>query len=352
MAGVIGTSEMEMEMEMETVTGPSLPYPTSSPVVRPIGVSPVNALSEPGNWYRGNRWPPANQPNDRDLLAVPEDLTSLVKQSPADVRSYSSGRLPGRQWTANYYSIAVLAEFVRISVDLNQLAADEAKLFKDITPKNNQPFRWDHIDLESGLPDNKHVTSELEELVTLIDYRPNVLAEALAQREGIDKYFRGILSFSGTSHPWTYGLMEIALHVGEFQVMHYKFLFNRPRASRLIPWLMPPIEVPGHASYPSGHATQSHLVALTLGEVMPVTQGLSNPLRMLAQRIARNREVLGLHYPSDSQAGEKLAKESFLLLRRSPTVKAMTNAARQEWGRPEADNLDATIENMAGLGGH
>ncbi len=35
---------------------------------------------------------------------------------------------------------------------------------------------------------------------------------------------------------------------------------------------------------------------------------------MLARRIARNREIAGLHYPSDSEAGKTLANESLDLL--------------------------------------
>ena len=124
--------------------------------------------------------------------------------------------------------------------------------------------------------------------------------------------------------------MQIALRVGEFQCMHYKYKFDRIRPSRLCPWLMPPIEVPGHASYPSGHSTQSHLVALILSQVLPLAGG-SNPLPLLAKRIARNREVLGLHYPSDSKAGRILAVASYLLLRCCPTVTVMIEAAKREW---------------------
>ncbi|HEX4614630.1 MAG TPA: hypothetical protein VH230_01835, partial [Stellaceae bacterium] len=108
--------------------------------------------------------------------------------------------------------------------------------------------------------------------------------------------------------------------------------------------------VPGHASYPSGHSTQAHLVALMLGEVMPERLvGPRRPLRLPAERIARNREVLGLHYPSDSKAGAKLAKASFLLLRKCKTVQAMVPKAREEWGRAAEDDLPLTKENMAGL---
>jgi hypothetical protein len=85
--------------------------------------------------------------------------------------------------------------------------------------------------------------------------------------------------------------------------MYYKGTFNRPRPSQLCPALAPPIAVPGHASFPSGHATQSMLMALCLIDVLPVvptpnTAGnvWEEDLKVLAHRIARNREIAGLHY--------------------------------------------------------
>jgi hypothetical protein len=56
---------------------------------------------------------------------------------------------------------------------------------------------------------------------------------------------------------------------------------------------------------------------LCLAEVMPKAASTPNyrsPLQRTAQRIARNREVIGVHYPSDSAAGEKLAQMSFMIL--------------------------------------
>jgi hypothetical protein len=41
---------------------------------------------------------------------------------------------------------------------------------------------------------------------------------------------------------------------------------------------------------------------------------LSDALDVLAHRIARNREIAGLHYKSDSDAGEELAKYALDLL--------------------------------------
>ena len=102
---------------------------------------------------------------------------------------------------------------------------------------------------------------------------------------------------------------------------------------------MPPIDVPGHASYPSGHATESYLLAEMLKEVMPVAASKENdtgkpdstPLRRLAERVARNREVLGLHYPSDSAAGKYLGDQSAVLLKQCASVVALMDAASDEW---------------------
>jgi hypothetical protein len=51
--------------------------------------------------------------------------------------------------------------------------------------------------------------------------------------------------------------------------MNWQRQFNRPRASQLCPALLPPIAVPGHASYPSGHSTQAHLMTLCMVRCSP-----------------------------------------------------------------------------------
>ena len=150
--------------------------------------------------------------------------------------------------------------------------------------------------------------------------------------------------FSPYSHPYTFRIARTAIVVGEFVAMHYKRQFNRPRPSQLSPALMPPIPVPGHASYPSGHSTQAYLLSLMLAQVMPpvVTTKLTtgpgaqaNLLDRLAERVARNREVLGVHYRSDSVFGQDLATKTFAVLKLCPALAtANTGAvdmAKKEW---------------------
>ena len=108
----------------------------------------------------------------------------------------------------------------------------------------------------------------------------------------------------------------------------------------ILPALAPPIPVPGHASYPSGHSTQAHLVAAcvklalpapTGGTASPTTVALSAALDVLADRIARNREIAGLHYPSDSGAGVELAAFCLPLLQGLPSFDAIVTSAQKEW---------------------
>jgi len=54
-------------------------------------------------------------------------------------------------------------------------------------------------------------------------------------------------------------------------------------------------------------------------------------LTALAERIARNRELAGLHYASDSDAGKTLAGAVHGLLSPRPVYMAAVAAAQGEW---------------------
>ena len=202
--------------------------------------------------------------------------------------------------------------------------------------------------------------TELEELAELIDYRSDVLDEALAQRNNIVGWFAGILSFNATTHPWTSLIAAAAETYGLFLAMYWKAEFQRPRPSRRSPRLMPPIEVPGHLSYPSGHSTQAHLVAHVLDAVMPDAVRVSldtlsaprsrpdgqSPLFRMAERIARNREVLGLHYPSNSAVGKYLASKAITKLKAAfDALKART--ATDGTSLPSIDLIQRATDEWA-----
>jgi hypothetical protein len=142
-------------------------------------------------------------------------------------------------------------------------------------------------------------------------------------------------------YPNTFRLINFASIVGTFTVLHFKAGVSgrrgyrpRPRPSHICPALLPPVPVPGHPSYPSGHSTEAHLIAAVLDDILstaPQRAAMRNDLAALAWRIARNREIAGLHYPSDSQAGKKLADDILPYLKSTNEYRAVLRIARAEW---------------------
>ena len=242
-----------------------------------------------------------------------------------------------RAWGPGFYADVVLSQFVRFSSssggvpDWISLAIDD---FEVAAAKaiNHATAHWaptlkkvgsQTLPLDPTNTAHQHLALrwELRELAALVEARPGAIAEIVAQKDTVLQYFRGILGFTMRSHPATTYLAIVASRIAGFAAMRFKNQFNRMRPSSVLPVLLPPLEVPGHAAYPSGHATQANLVAMCLEVVMPQGRVMPpassqfrpqyGPLRMMADRIARNREVAGLHYRSDTWAGRILASRCF-----------------------------------------
>jgi acid phosphatase (class A) len=175
--------------------------------------------------------------------------------------------------------------------------------------------------------------------------RPEAMGEILNQANNQQLCFLQLLMITHNSHPRTYFAMKLAARVGEVVMMHLKRKWNRPRPTQYCPTLYPPIPVPGHASYPAGHAVIAHLTALVLAEVTKGTAATSpyvDALTLLAQEIARNRVIAGLHFFSDIAAGADAAKKTFDFLTGMPipttaptppnfTYNSVIKAAQSEW---------------------
>jgi hypothetical protein len=147
--------------------------------------------------------------------------------------------------------------------------------------------------------------------------------------------------------------------------MFWKSEFKRVRPSLLCPGLVPPFGPPMHPAFPSGHSLLGHFIALLLLEIPAIadrfgvfkpanpgkgqkpTKGdlddeseIASPLFWLAQRLAKNRERLGVHYASDSMGSRHLAQGLWnAMLSKdektisSPTLEMVIRKARAEWDR-------------------
>jgi hypothetical protein len=110
--------------------------------------------------------------------------------------------------------------------------------------------------------------------------------------------------------------------------LRYKDRFDVLRPHELDARIQPFIAVPWHASYPSNHAFQSRAIALIISRTIPEHPGIPALFRS-CDDIARNREWAGVHYPSDSAAGQELARLCLPVL--EDVLQHQMQAAREEW---------------------
>ena len=271
----------------------------SGSTVLPDRVDLPFTTEEAQTWSRtGNAWTPA--PAGKQVGELP-----LVP-----VEAW-----PQRSWSARWAAWLVVDEF----------AATDWRASIQLAP-------WD--------PDGQ--AAEVGQLIRAAqDERPDALGEIVAQSgsyEDIMAYFLALLGIAPDSHPKLNQLLHVAGLVGILAAMHFKEhpgtgLSPRPRPSQVCPALLPPLELPGHPSFPSGHATHAMLMAFCMEAALPAhgKNAWRPMLHTLAGRIARNREIAGLHYPSDSRAGFELAGKVFDQLAKGPRFQAVLKAALQEW---------------------
>lgn len=114
-----------------------------------------------------------------------------------------------------------------------------------------------------------------------------------------------------------------------------KDAFRRPRPFLTEPRLSPIIAKPPSAAYPSGHTTWVVACAIVLADMVPER---SPQIFARADEYARNREVAGVHYPSDVAAGHLagtvLAAEFFESPRFLHDEAAATGELRRALGLP------------------
>lgn len=132
----------------------------------------------------------------------------------------------------------------------------------------------------------------------------------------------------GEDHPKTARLLEVTNEEFWGVIFKAKQHFDRVRPTYLEPRLEPSIEMPNHPAYPSGHATQAFVLAYLFQELAP---DQSDAFVASAAQIARNREIAGVHYPSDSEAGRLLARQIVDLLLSDLEFQELLTAAREEW---------------------
>ncbi len=260
----------------------------------------------------------------QDRVDLPFVMELDSANAPLRCKRLSRSGFGERAWSARWWASLVLHDFV---------ATDW------------RPTTDPIMETEWGRINENTTQSEITQLTLAArDERAPAMGEILSQDVEFTTDFMALLAITPGSHPNTYRVLHIASLIGSYAVLYYKGLRDRPRPSQCCPALRPPIPMPGHASWPSGHATQAWLKALCIEHILQGAQSgtltqddldaVSSNLRTLAIRVARNREIAGLHYPTDSDAGRTLAATiaPFLTdMDQTTWFRKAATAAKYEW---------------------
>lgn len=155
--------------------------------------------------------------------------------------------------------------------------------------------------------------------------------------------FKGV----GLIHPENYTTSELFRLMDQdvgFFILERKFHFSRPRPNQIDPALTTVIPNPPHASYPSGHAGQSYITALVLSDFDPENEAV---YKQFAYDIAHRREIAGVHYPSDTLAGRKLAVDVLAKLRENTVFEKKFQDAKISYIPPDKAVVEPMREAIA-----
>lgn len=148
--------------------------------------------------------------------------------------------------------------------------------------------------------------TQISQVATAAGQRSVRAAEIVAQDASLEAHFMDVLRFDEEQYPHTAELIAVVSMFVFTLVQELKYHFMVPRPTQVAPDLTTVVPVPGHSSYPGGHAAQARAIAgVLVNLLLPRATAARVPpmLKNLATRIAENRVIAGLHYPVDSTAG-------------------------------------------------
>ncbi|GFE63670.1 hypothetical protein KIN_07440 [Litoreibacter roseus] len=160
-------------------------------------------------------------------------------------------------------------------------------------------------------PSNDFLKFQLPFLRAYADLRSDRIAEINVQTGDLLSFYGSIGFLNASRRRKTLELLNAVQRLAirlEMQIKHY---CRAPRPIDFSPQVQPMIQTPDHSTFPSGHATEAFILATVMNRLIfgtSTAKGIADkamPFR-LAQRIAANRTVAGVHFPVDSAAGAQM----------------------------------------------
>jgi acid phosphatase (class A) len=140
--------------------------------------------------------------------------------------------------------------------------------------------------------------------------------------------------FNADSLPLTALLVANVWEDASYYIWKYKNYFLRIRPYKLETKLNN-LEETNWAAYPSGHATNSYVNAYLFSTLLPEFESF---FIKDAYDMAHSREIIGVHYPSDSESGRLLAFQLIQRLMKVKKFQADFEAAKVEIKKVKTHN--------------
>jgi acid phosphatase (class A) len=184
-------------------------------------------------------------------------------------------------------------------------------------------------------PSDKNSEAEKADLAELhrIEQTRTPAQVAAAQADDQQKdifIYRTVLGekFIAANLPMTAALSEGVYRQASAAIGPLKALYQRPRPYHFDSTLHPVCETTTQpTSYPSGHTIIGYLEAFTLVQIVPEKH---QAILERADEYAYNREVCGVHYPTDVASGKEVAYAVFGEMMTSAEFQKALAAARVE----------------------
>ena len=138
---------------------------------------------------------------------------------------------------------------------------------------------------------------------------------------------RQIEGFNAQNLPKTAEMMRKVWTDGTYYFWALKFKYNRTRPYTLDKRMKPVDTGTNFMAYPSGHASASYIAAFVYQELLPKKKEL---FQKNAYEMGYSREIIGVHFPSDTESGRVFARQLVNLLLQNETFKKDFEAAKAE----------------------
>ncbi|MDD1531664.1 hypothetical protein C7U88_30995, partial [Bradyrhizobium sp. WBOS2] len=164
-------------------------------------------------------------------------------------------------------------------------------------------------------PDSDCFKEQLKFMRSYLDQRPDRTPEIITQLGFPTPYFAMLLGLQVGANTHTFELITITQVLAAHVAMVVKHHLACRRPDRAGAQVMPMIPTPAHGTFPSAHATEAFAVATVLNRFVerqqqhyPDVKARQALITKLAERIAVNRTVAGVHFPIDTWAGAILGR--------------------------------------------